>query len=102
MLIYNNKNQKEGFCQQMKNNHFYQAMSLDQAWDWYYTIQSLKMYNQNVEKILSLDAYNFDATMRVFTGKMELITHEVQDFFLCYEADQLHPVLIVNYCFPLG
>lgn len=40
--------------------------------------------------------------MRVFEGKMELITHEVQDFFLCYETDQLHPVLIVNYRFPLS
>jgi|GEM_PF-970676 len=60
------------------------------------------MYNQNVKKILNLDAYNVDATMRVFEGKMELITHEVQDFFLCYEAGQFHPVLIVNYRFPLG
>lgn len=100
MLIYNDKAQREGFLQRFKNKRLYQAMDIEQAWDWYYTTQALKVYNQNFKKLLSLKAYDVDSTMRVFEGQMELKNHLVHDFSLYYEENEPTPVLIVNYQFP--
>ncbi|ATG97197.1 hypothetical protein [Mesoplasma lactucae] len=101
-LVYNDAKQRHEFSTRVKQHPNYEAMTLDQAWDWYYTTRILEVYSDDFKKILSLNTYNVDETMKVFEGELQLENRETAEFFLAYAYDGNIPTIIVNYKFPFN